>query len=276
MNRREFGVTAAACVVSSLLGSRSERNCFAEVTKSKIKAIAFDAFPIFDPRPVFALAEELFPGKGSALSEEWRVRQFEYTWLRTAARRYLDFWHVSQDALVFAAKKVNLLLTPRKRAQLMNAYLELAVWPDVPSALDQLKKSGFRLVFLSNLTSRMLAANVKRAGLDGVFELALSTDLAKTYKPDPRSYQLGIDALKLKREEILFAAFAGWDAAGAKLFGYPTFWVNRLKLPAEELGAVPDASGDSLTQLVQFLAWMPGRRDGNAVFTAHQNDRRSS
>ena len=254
MDRRRFEVLATGCLASSLLGSRSERSCVAEATKSKIRAIAFDAFPIFDPRPVSALAEELYPGRGSTLSDEWRVRQFEYTWLRTAAGRYTDFWHVSQDALVFAANKVNLLLTPEKRERLMNAYLELAVWPDAPPALHQLKKTGFRLVFLSNLTSRMLAANVKRAGLDGLFELALSTDPVKTYKPDPRGYQLGVDALKLKREEILFAAFAGWDAAGAKLFGYPTFWVNRLKLTAEELGAVPDASGDSLTQLVQFLA----------------------
>ena len=100
----------------------------------------------------------------------------------------------------------------------------------------------------------MLAANIKSAGLDGMFEHVLSTDQARTYKPDPRGYQLAIDALKLKREEILFAAFAGWDAAGAKLFGYPTFWVNRLRLPMEELDAVPDASGDNLSQLVQFLS----------------------
>jgi 2-haloacid dehalogenase len=276
MDRREFATLASGGLTSSLLGPLSERYWVTEATKSKIKAIAFDAFPIFDPRPVFALAEELYPGKGSILSEEWRVRQFEYTWLRTAARRYTDFWHVSQDALVFAANKVNLQLTPEKREKLMNAYLELAVWPDVQPALNQLKRAGFRLVFLSNLTSGMLAANVKCAGLDGLFELALSTDLAKTYKPDPRGYQLGVDALELKRKEILFAAFAGWDAAGAKLFGYPTFWVNRLKLPAEELGAVPDASGDSLTQLVQFLASMPGRHDGDAVFTGRQNDRRLS
>jgi 2-haloacid dehalogenase len=86
-----------------------------------------------------------------------------------------------------------------------------------------------------------------------MFEQVLSTDQAKTYKPDPRAYQLGVDALKLKREEILFVAFAGWDAAGAKLFGYPTFWVNRQKLPMEKMDATPDGMGDTLTQLVQFL-----------------------
>ena len=253
MNRREFAVCTTWRLASRLWGPHLAGPAHDKAIEAKIKAIAFDAFPIFDPRPVFALAEELYPGKGSSLSEEWRIRQFEYTWLRTAARCYVDFWHVTQDALIFAANKVNLPLTPEKRDRLMTAYHELAVWPDVPSALDRLKKSGFRLVFLSNMTSRMLVANIKNAGLDDLFELALSTDLAKTYKPDPRGYQLGVDALRLRRDEILFVAFAGWDAAGAKLFGYPTFWVNRLRLPAEELGAPPDASGHSLVQLVQFL-----------------------
>jgi 2-haloacid dehalogenase len=75
----------------------------------------------------------------------------------------------------------------------------------------------------------------------------------RTYKPDPRAYQLGVDAFRLGREEILFAPFAGWDAAGARAFGYPTFWVNRLGLPAEELGEVPDAMGKDLTELVRFV-----------------------
>jgi 2-haloacid dehalogenase len=218
-----------------------------------IKAIAFDAFPIFNPSPVFALAEQLFPGKGPALSEEWRARQFEYTWLRIATHHYADFWRITQDALVFAANKLKLDLAADKREALMNAYLKLAVWPDVPSALNRLKSLGLRLAFLSNFTPRMLDANLENAGLGKLFDKVLSTDQASTYKPDPRAYQLGIDALGLKRNEILFAAFAGWDAAGARLFGYPTFWVNRLKLPAEELGAVPDASGDNLLDLVQFL-----------------------
>ena len=80
----------------------------------------------------------------------------------------------------------------------------------------------------------------------------LSTDQVKAFKPDPRAYQMGIDAFKLRRDEIAFAAFAGWDAAGAKSFGYPTFWVNRQNAVEEELGAHPDAAG-TLDQLVKFV-----------------------
>jgi 2-haloacid dehalogenase len=253
MNRREFMALTATGLASCALGPRSGNTSTDRAPKTKIKAIAFDAFPIFDPRPVFALAEELFPGNGEALSDEWRARQFEYTWLRVVVQRYADFWQVTEDALVFAANKLKLDLSAEKREKLMSGYLNLKAWPDVSPALSALRKSGLRLAFLSNLTPHMLQANIQSAGLTGIFEEVISTDQARTFKPDPRAYQLGIESLGLPRDQILFAAFAGWDAAGARLFGYPTFWVNRLKLPAEELGAVPDGSGGSLQDLVQFL-----------------------
>jgi 2-haloacid dehalogenase len=253
LNRREFVAFAASGIALGILRAIPQVCASEAFSKSQIKAIAFDAFPIFDPRPVFALAERLFPTKGADLSTEWRSRQFEYTWLRVVAQRYADFWQVTQEALEFAANKLNLKLGPAQRDELMNAYLELKTWPDVMSTLTSLKNSGFRLAFLSNFTPRMLEANIKHAGLKGLFEHALSTDQARTYKPDPRAYQLGTDVLKLPRQEILFVAFAGWDAAGAKLFGYPTFWVNRQNFPAEKLDAVPDGAGESLPQLHRFL-----------------------
>lgn len=222
-------------------------------TKTKIKAVVFDAFPVFDPRPVFALAEDLFPGKGADLSNAWRTKQFEYTWLRTASGRYEDFWNVTQDALVFAARSLNLELTPEKQKRLMDAYLGLKPYPDVLPALKSLKDSGVRLAFLSNLTPAMLEADIKSAGLDGIFEKALSTDPAKTYKPSPAAYQLAMDALGLQRDEIVFAAFAGWDAAGSKWFGYKTFWVNRMSSPKEEFDAAPDATGKDLNDLVAYV-----------------------
>jgi len=216
-----------------------------------IKAIAFDAFAVFDPRSVFAFADAMYPASG--LSDEWRMRQFEYTWLRVAARQYLDFWHVTEDALVFAANKLKLELSPDSRATLMNEYLRLSAWPDVGPALEPIRRSGVRLTILSNFTPRMLAANIASAGLHGMFEQVLSTDQVKSYKPDPLAYKIGVDALKIRREEVLFVAFAGWDAVGAKLFGYPTFWLNRQRLPREEMGVSSDGSGETLGDLVKFL-----------------------
>jgi 2-haloacid dehalogenase len=219
----------------------------------RFQAIAFDAFPILDPRPVFALAEQLFPGKGAELSNAWRTRQFEYQWLRALAGQYVDFWQATDDALAFAATLLHLDLTPATRQQLMAAYLRLQAWPEVPQALQALKRAGLRLAFLSNATPQILHAGIKNSELEEVFDQVLSTDQLHTYKPDPRAYQMAIDALQLQREDILFVAFAGWDVAGAKWFGYPTFWVNRLQLPGEALGVAPDAMGRDLTEVVRFV-----------------------
>ncbi len=250
LNRREFLNLAAAGVITGLMASSPLARA---ATSSKIKAIAFDAFPIFDPSPVFALAEQLFPGKGAELSNAWRTRQFEYQWLRALSGRYADFWQTTEDALVFSGELLELDLTTDKRKQLMDSYLGLKAWPDVLPALQSLKEAGIRLAFLSNATSKILDAGIKNSGLEGVFEHVFSTDKIKTYKPDPRAYQMAIDAFNLKREEILFVPFAGWDAAGAKSFGYTTFWVNRLNLPVEKLGVIPDAVGQNLTDLVGFV-----------------------
>ena len=250
IDRREFLYLVGAGVMVSGLPAPHRATA---ATQPQFRAIAFDAFPIFDPRPISGLAEQLFPGMGSELSNAWRTRQFEYQWLRTLSGHYADFWQTTEEALVFAAELLKLQLTSEKRAQLMHAYLELKGWPDASSALRSLKEAGVRLAFLSNMTAKLLNAGIENAGLTGIFEHVLSTDQIGSHKPDPRAYRMAIDALKLEREEILFVAFAGWDAAGAKWFGYPTFWVNRLGLPAEELGVRADAVGRDLTDLVNFV-----------------------
>ena len=250
LGRRKFlGFAAASCAMGMLSGAMPAY----AVTRRQIKALAFDAFPIFDPRPVFELAEQLFPGKGAELGNVWRTRQFEYQWLRAMSGQYADFWQVTEDALVFSCEMLKLDLTSGKRKQLMSEYLELKVWPDVPPALKSLESKGIRLAFLSNATSKILDAGIRNSGLEGIFEHVLSTNEIKTYKPDPRAYHMAIDAFGLELEEILFVPFAGWDAAGAKSFGYTTFWVNRLNLPAEKLGVFPDAIGQNLTDLVSFM-----------------------
>ena len=250
LNRRQVlklmaGGTAASLLTNSVLAQAA--------TKPGIKAIAFDAFPIFDPRPIFALVETLFPGNGKGLSKSWRIRQFQYQWLRALSGQYVDFWQATEEGLLFAVKQHKLEMSDEKREQLMNAYLNLKPWPDVVPSLKSLKDSNIRLAFLSNMTPKMLNTNMRNSGLDEYFEHVISTDSAKTYKPDPRAYQLGVDTLKLKREEIAFAAFAGWDVAGAKWFGYPTFWVNRAGFPNEELSVKADGTGKSLNQLVDFI-----------------------
>lgn len=238
------GLTAAGAL--SVAGA-------SRATRSRFKAVVFDGFPIIDPRPVAALAEQLFPGKGAELSSNWRTRQFEYCWLRTLSDRYADFRQVTQEALVFAAKSLRLELSTTNRDRLVHAYEELSAWPDVLPALQSMKAAGIRMTFLSNLTAAMLDAAVHNSALNDFFEAPLTTDRVRAFKPDPRAYRMALTAFDCPREEIAFAASAGWDVAGAKWFGYATFWVNRMELPAEELGVTADAQGSGMSDLAEFV-----------------------
>jgi 2-haloacid dehalogenase len=217
------------------------------------KVIFFDAFTLFDPRPITALAEHVFPGKGAELSAVWRNRQFEYAWLHSLSGRYRDFWTITEDALTFAARSLALDLSGSARTTLMESHLALKCYPDVPASLATLKAASIKLALLSNLTAEMLSRAVTNSSLHGQFDRVLSTDEVRSYKPAPRAYQQGLDAFHVTRGECVFAAFAGWDAAGATWFGYPTFWLNRASQPAEELGAPPPAAtGADMPALVRF------------------------
>jgi 2-haloacid dehalogenase len=249
LNRRQFTALAAAgAAVSAAHVDRVRAS-----SGLQYKAVAFDGFPIIDARPVFAKVEQIFPGKGVELSSVWRTRQFEYGWLRTLGGRYVDFWHVTEDALLFAARSLQIEISHEQRDRLMQTWLELKAWPDVLPVLKQLHGAGIRMAFLSNLTAAMLDAVVKNSGLEGMLEDHLTTDKVRAFKPDARAYQMGVDAFGLKKEEIAFAAFAGWDVAGAKWFGYPTFWVDRVGASTEELGVLPDGIGLGLDDLVRFV-----------------------
>ena len=249
LDRRGFVNLAAASAAATLTATGSR----AAGAGSRFKAIAFDGFVIFDGRPVATLTEELFPGRGTEFGNVWRSRQFEYTWLRTITGNYADFWQVTREALIYTAKLLKLELTSEKRDRLMGSFLQSKAWPDVLPTLTALKEAGIRMAFLSDLSAEMLDANVRNAGLEGLFGEHLSTDRVRAFKPDPRAYAMGIELFKLKRDEIVFAAFGGWDAAGAKRFGYPTFWCDRLNLPIEELGVVPDRIGSSTVDLAAFI-----------------------
>lgn len=183
----------------------------------------------------------------------WRDRQFEYTWLRTLMGRYADFWTVTEEALDFAIRRTRAELTEDQRAQLMDAYLRLDAFPDARIALASLKAAGVRIGFLTNMSSRMLDAAIANAGLGELIEQRLSTDRVRAFKPDPRAYRLGVEAFGLDVGEIAFGAFGGWDAAGARAFGYTTFWVDRLGRPTEALGVAPDGIGRTLADLEAFL-----------------------
>lgn len=217
-----------------------------------IHALAFDAYgTLFDVHSVIATCNELFPDKGPALSQLWRSKQLEYTWLRSLMGRYEDFWRVTESALIFACRSLNLACPPTTREKLMSAYLRLDPYPDVTQALASLSK--YKLAILSNGSPQMLAAVVENSGLKSLFADVISVDELKIFKPSPRVYELASHHLNVPQDAIGFISSNFWDIAGAKSFGLWTCWINRLKAPEEELGFRPDATISSLAELEKQL-----------------------
>jgi len=213
-----------------------------------IKALVFDAYgTLFDVHSVIALGERLFPGKGTALSQLWRSKQLEYTWLRSLMGRYEDFTAVTRAALEYACKSMQLSLDADMTAQLMAAYNKLALYPDASAALSRL--TGLKLAILSNGSPAMLEPLVRNARLDKTFAAVISVDEVRIFKPDPRVYQLAPDKLGVAKSEIGFVSSNYWDAAGAKSFGFSVFWINRAGAEPDALGAAPDAVLAKLTEL---------------------------
>ncbi len=218
----------------------------------RIKALVFDAYgTLFDVHSVISACNQEFAGHGAALSQAWRAKQLEYTWLRSLMGRYKDFWQVTESALIFACKNLGLPCPPATRARLMEVYLHLSPYPEVQQALKSL--SEYSLAILSNGSPRMLRAAVESAGLKGIFSRIISVDEARIYKPSPIVYRLAPQKLHVAKAAIGFVSSNFWDVAGAKAFGFRTYWVNRSNAPAEELGLVPDATVSSLTDLVGVI-----------------------
>jgi len=219
---------------------------------TQIKAWVFDAYgTLFDPFSVQGKAEKIFPGRGEALSRLWRSRQLEYTWLRALMNRYADFWQVTREALVYACRSLGLRCEAAQQEELMQEYLHLEVYPDVKVGLEALRRQ--RLAILSNGTARMLEGVVEHAGLKPAFAALLSVDKVKTYKPSPAVYQLAVESLNLKKNQIGFVSSNYWDAAGATAFGFPSFWLNRSQATPEELGIAPEAAITGLGELAALF-----------------------
>jgi 2-haloacid dehalogenase len=203
-----------------------------------IKAFAFDAYgTIFDVFSVTALCEELFPGKGGDLARHWRAKQLQYTLLRSLMSRHRDFWNLTEDSLVYASKSLYLDLTSSRRRQLMDAYLHLAVFPDVQPGLTALKQKGLLLSILSNGDPEMLEAAAEKSGISGLFDAIISAKEAGIYKPSPRVYALAPARMKVDSGRLGFVSANSWDICGAASAGLPTFWIRRSETePPEELG----------------------------------------
>jgi 2-haloacid dehalogenase len=238
-----------------------------------IRALVFDAYgTLYDVQSVRTLATELCGDKGDLVTQLWRLKQLEYTWLRGLMRRYEDFWSVTRASLEFSLASAGLVPTPSLCEPLMTKYLHLDLYPEATPALDAL--SACKLAILSNGSPMMLDTLVEASGIAGRFADVISVDRAKSFKPDPACYALVEPALGVEKHEVLFVSSNGFDVAGAKQYGFQVAWIQRaagasppensevgpaeffrlIRGGAEHLSQAADCRVARLTDLVSLLS----------------------
>src|ERR1700728_3075436 len=192
-----------------------------------IKAVVFDAYgTLYDIQSVAAITEQAFPGYGEVVTQILRIKQLEYTWLRSLMRRYEDFSVVTRESLVYTLRILGLKHDNDVLERIMEKYLHLDLYPDAEAALADMR--GHKLAILSNGSPAMLNALVRNSGLDRVLDATISIDSQKIFKPAPDAYSLIETVIGLSPAEVLFVSSNPWDACGAKAFGLNVAWIERV------------------------------------------------
>ena len=204
-----------------------------------VRHAVFDAYgTLFDVHSAASIYQERLGPHAQAVSNMWRNKQLEYTWLRSLMNCYVDFWEVTQDSLDYALEYQG-IDDKSLRKDLLRAYYELSCYTEVPDTLSKLKQIGLGTAILSNGSRKMLEAGVRNSKLGKVLDFIISVDSIEIFKPSPKVYQLAIDQLGCNREEILFFSSNAWDVSGASIFGFKTIWVNRFAQATERLPGTP-------------------------------------
>ena len=222
-------------------------------TMQGIKVCLFDAFgTLFKVKLPVDELDQLTNGQGARLLDIWRNKQLEYTWLRGLMEDYASFDQVTEEALTYALREIK-VEEPEVYDLLMPVYRQPEAFSDVLPGLKALHKAGYKLAILSNGTNAMLHAGVIKTGIRQLISAILSVEEVRTFKPNPKVYQLSIDHFGLDKSAFLFLSSNRWDIAGAATFGFATAWVNRQQLVPEVLGPKPTYTLYSLEELNSIL-----------------------
>jgi 2-haloacid dehalogenase len=242
-----------------------------------IKAVVFDAYgTLYDVQSVAAITDEAFPGYGEIITQIWRLKQLEYTWLRSLMRRYEDFSIITRESLAYTLRCLGLKNDPGVFERIMGKYVHLDLYPDAMATLAALQ--GRKLAILSNGSADMLNSLVGNTGLDRILDATISVDSKKIFKPSPDAYTLIESNLGVAPADVLFVSSNPFDACGAKAFGLKVAWIERvtpqamaeacqksdlvapltmfraIRMQMDELGLEPDYRVNGLSALVEIMS----------------------
>ena len=242
-----------------------------------INAVVFDAYgTLYDIQSVATITDEAFPGYGELITQVWRLKQLEYTWLRSLMQRYADFSVITRESLNYTLNILGLKCDASVFEKIMDKYVHLDLYPDAKPTLLSLK--DYKRAILSNGSTEMLTTLVRNTGLDTILDATISIDANQIFKPSPKAYSLIETRLGVAPSDVLFVSSNPWDAIGAKAFGLKVAWIERvtpeimqkacvkadlvtpltmfraLRTQMDELGLEPDYRINGLTALSEILS----------------------
>lgn len=201
----------------------------------------FDAYgTLFDVHAAAELHKLAIGPKWQQLSQTWRTKHIEYTWVHSLSQRPVSFWEIAQRSLDYAIASAGAAVSAEVRGKLLAAYRTMDAYPEVAEVLAVLKARGACVAILSNGDPDMLDDAVRAAKLDNLFDAVLSVTAAGIFKPAPAVYRLAAERFGCKPGDISFQSSNRWDIAGAKAFGFRTVWINRTGAPDEYPDLQPD------------------------------------
>lgn len=220
---------------------------------STVSACVFDAYgTLFDVNAAAAKLRHRIGPQADRLAEQWRIRQLQYSWLRSISGRHADFWQLTGDALDVSLASLG-IADAALRADLMDLYFKLAPFADAQGLLAGLRKGGKRTAILSNGSRTMLQAAVDASGFADQLDAVLSIDEVGVFKPHASVYRLAETAFGLSAGQMCFVSSNAWDAHASADFGFRSVWVNRAGAPREKLPGELTAEIRSLTELPALL-----------------------
>jgi 2-haloacid dehalogenase len=220
---------------------------------TNIEACVFDVYgTLLDFNSAVANCQDEIGPTADQLSELWRRKQLEYTWLRSLMGDHADFWQVTGEALDHSLTALE-IESAALRNKLMSLYRELAPYPEVSKTLEAIKNANLKTVVLSNGEPSMLEEGLEAAGIRRLLDEIISIESVGIFKPHPSVYDYAAKVLDVPSNRIAFQSANGWDIAGAAAFGFATAWINRAGLAEERLPAGPTATLPSLSELPALL-----------------------
>ncbi|MDN4987167.1 haloacid dehalogenase type II [Bradyrhizobium sp. WYCCWR 13022] len=253
--RRSFLLGAAAA--SALALTRPPR-AWAALTPdlSGIKALTFDmqgtVFDFYDP----LLKEARTIGRSHGLAEDWAVT-LPGDWsgaahdiivaISAGQRPWVPNTEVYREALtpLLAKRGVSDRLSERDRDQLLAGWGKMVPWPDAVAGITRLRQK-YTVSTLTNASMSQMTSLVKESRLP--FDEVLTGELNHAFKPDPKVYQLAVDYVGLRPDQLMMVSAHKWDLLASKKAGFHTAYVPRPR----ELGPghVADRTKESFIDIV--------------------------